>query len=156
MQLTNQIIKIKMLRLFKIKQIFEEGTCCKKRSNKRFDGNSNFYTRVCVECSEKCKWISRITPRTNTSLSTKTFSSTEKLTATAAAANKQYTPAPHKPKVSWATAKPFSNWFPDSKRTQFYITKKLFQTRTKKLERMSKIFNRRINSRLFTALMNLQ
>ena len=58
--------------------------------------------------------------------------------------SKQYTPVPNnvpnKLKISWATAKPFSNWIPDSKRTQFYIVKKLFQTRTKKLERTSKFW----------------
>ena len=32
-----------------------------------FDRYSNCYTRICVECSEKCEWIWRITPRTSTS-----------------------------------------------------------------------------------------
>ena len=72
--------------------------------------------------------------------------------------HKQCTSAPNnisnKPKISWATAKTFNNRLSDLKRRKFYIAKKICQMWTKKLERISKFWNR-INSSLFTTLINL-
>ena len=64
------------------------------------------------------------------------------LLTTKAVANKQYTPAPNnapnKPKIPWTTAKHYNNWLSDSKRIWFYIAKKLFQMRTKRLKTINK------------------
>ena len=60
--LFNQIVKIKILRAYKIMSNFCRRKLLQKRSNKKFDGNSNCYTQFYVECSEKWKLIWRIAP----------------------------------------------------------------------------------------------
>ena len=100
-----------------------------------FDGNSNY--------SNLCRVFLKLQMNLENYCNNKHVSINKIIVLTAkAAASKQYSSAPNnvpnKPKIPWTTAKQYSNWLSDSKRTWFYIAKKFSQTRTKKLERINK------------------
>ena len=154
MQVANQIMKIKILRLFKI---FAAGTCCKIQPNKKFDGNSNSYTefvpsvrKIVNESGELHQEQARLYQQNYSPL----LESSQQQQQTSNIHQHQ-TMSQNKRKCLEQQLNPSATDFHIQREHNFISPKNSFR-RELRNSKESVNFNQRINSSLFIALMNLQ